>query len=138
MAGQRLVPNEHVYGAVIHACNRSRDAIRATQILQRMSEEMVKPNVVCFSSCILTCAKVRDAAGAEALFSAMPARRVEPNAFSYAAVVHAHCAAGDIETAWQRLRNMRHAGFDITVSTMRPFLKAGMHAGPEATWILCN
>ena len=27
MAQRRLVPNQHVYGAAIHACNRSRDAV---------------------------------------------------------------------------------------------------------------
>lgn len=27
MAKRRLVPNQHVYGAAIHACNRSRDAV---------------------------------------------------------------------------------------------------------------
>lgn len=27
MAVRRLVPNQHVYGAAIHACNRSRDAV---------------------------------------------------------------------------------------------------------------
>ena len=62
---------------------------------------------------------------------AMPVRNLQPNAFTYAAVVHAHCVAGNIEAAWQRLGDMRSANLPITSATLRPFLKAGTLAGPE-------
>ncbi len=58
-------------------------------------------------------------------------RNLQPNAFTYAAVVHAHCVAGNIEAAWQRLGDMRSANLPITSATLRPFLKAGTVAGPE-------
>lgn len=122
-----------MYGAALHACTRSRDGVTALQLLQQMSEESVKPNVVCFSSAILACGKAGDALEAENLFQAMPVRQLQPNSFTYAAVIHAHCCTGDVQSAWRRLGDMRAAGFSISTTTTRPFLKAMRRAGPETT-----
>ena len=61
---------------------------------------------------------------------AMPVRQLQPNAFSYAAVIQAHCVAGDVDFAWRRLREMRQAQLPITAATLRPFLKLGAQRGP--------
>ena len=45
------------YGLAMQCAFRNPE-VRATQLLQRMSEESVTPNVVCFSSAICACAKV--------------------------------------------------------------------------------
>merc|ERR1719183_1806163 len=110
MEGRGLSARVTTLTALVDACAKLGDAVRAEKWMERMTARGIEPNVVSYSAMIDACAKAGKPARALQWFEAMRMRGVTPNEHSIAALVDACAKAGDTASACWLLESMESSG----------------------------
>lgn len=95
--------NVITYGAIVDACEKSRDWPRALDLLEQMHSEDVAPNAVTYNAAMSACVKGKQWRKALALFGEMKAQQLDPSVVSYS------CAFGACKQArlWQQALQLK-------------------------------
>merc|ERR1740130_1531065 len=98
------------YSAVINACAKSNNIVRAEWWLNKMKDVGVAANVVTYNSVINACARCGDQKRAEVWFCQMDSERIYPAVLTFNSLINACVKAGDIPRAEHWLTEISKRG----------------------------
>jgi len=105
-----MTPDVICLGAVMAACVRGGQWLKALEIFDGMDERCVSPNVFVYSSAIAACDKGGQPTRALALLDEMPSRGLMPTVVCYNCAISALANAADWQRAVGLLDTMRRRG----------------------------
>jgi pentatricopeptide repeat protein len=87
-----------------------------------------EPTTIGFTSLIVAFSRSQNWPQVESSWNQMVERGVAPNAFTYNALIHARCLAGDMDGALEAFEDMKKQGHKASSVTATSFLRSGQNA----------
>jgi pentatricopeptide repeat protein len=110
MSSSKVEPNVVTYSAMIDACAKAGDRVRAERWHRRMLERGLQPNGYTFSSVIAACAKAGDVVAACQYLEDMEKAEIHADIVVYGSVLNACSKAGDVDRAKKIFQQMQSSG----------------------------
>jgi len=117
------------YSAMIDACAKAGDRVRAEFWHRRMLARGLQPNAHTFSSVISACAKAGDAVAASQHLMSMQEAQVQADVVVYSSVLNACAKAGDAKRAKKVFQQMQASGIQPNIIAYSSLAQALAYRG---------